>query len=148
MSEQSLILLKPDAVQRQLIGKIINIYEQKGLKISALKLMQVTKTQAENHYIEHKDKPFFNGVVEYITMAPIIAIVLTGLNAVKIARTLNGATDPTDAAPGSIRGQFAMNKRYNLVHASDSVQSAEREIKIFFNESEIFDYNVSGMNWF
>ena len=148
MSEKTLILFKPDAVMRQLTGKILQKYEEKGLQIAAMKMLKVSREQAEKHYIEHREKPFFQDLVAYITESPIIAMVLKGVNAVKIARTLNGATDGSEAAPGTIRGDFAMSKRFNLVHASDSNESAERETRIYFSEFELFDYNLPAKKWF
>lgn len=148
MSERTLILFKPDALQRQICGKILQRYEEKGLQIVALKLLSISREQAEKHYEEHKDKPFFVHLVEYLISSPFIAMVLCGNNAVKIARALNGATDPAEALPGTIRGDFAMHKRFNLVHASDSLQSADREIQIFFKPNEIYHYSLPVQQWF
>jgi nucleoside-diphosphate kinase len=132
--EKTLILIKPDAMERKLMGQIISIYEQKGLHISALKIIKPSEEIAEEHYEEHKDKPFFNELVSYITRGEICALVAEGDNAVSLVRKINGATDPINADMGSIRGRFAMSKSENTVHSSDSVQSAEREIKIWFPE--------------
>ena len=130
--ERSLVLIKPDGVERRLIGQIISIYERKGLNITALKLIKPSKEIAENHYIEHKDKPFFQELVDYLTRGKVCAMIIEGDNVIKTVRKINGATDPAEAEMGTIRGQFALSKSENIVHASDSVESAEREIKIWF----------------
>ena len=132
--ERTLVLLKPDAVERRLVGRIIGIYEEKGLNITALKMLKPTKEIVEAHYEEHKDKPFFPALVAYLTRGKVCALIIEGENVVKTVRKVNGATDPADAEAGSIRGQFALSKSENLVHASDSVESAEREIKIWFTD--------------
>ena len=135
--ERTFIALKPDAVQRGLIGDIIKRFEQKGFKLIGLKLMQVSKAQAENHYGEHKEKPFFAGLVEFITSGPIVAMAWEGNNVVASGRTLMGATNPKDSAPGTIRGDFAVDLGRNVIHGSDSVESAERELAIFFSKEEL-----------
>lgn len=132
--ERSLVLIKPDAVERKLIGQIISIYEKKGLNITALKMIQPTKEIAENHYIEHKNKPFFKELVTFLTRGKVCALIIEGDNVIKLVRKVNGATDPAEAELGTIRGQFAVSKSENIVHASDSAESAEREIKIWFPE--------------
>jgi nucleoside-diphosphate kinase len=132
--EQTLILVKPDAFARGLTGEIIARFERKGLKIVALKHMTTPRELAETHYAEHKDKPFFGELVDFITSAPLVAMVLEGDEAVKAARQLIGATNPVEAAPGSIRGDFALEVTFNMVHGSDSDESAEREIGIWFPE--------------
>jgi nucleoside-diphosphate kinase len=132
--ERSLVLIKPDAVERRLIGQIISIYEKKGLTITALKMLKPSTKTAENHYIEHKDKPFFKELVDFLTRGNVCAMIIEGDNVVKMVRKINGATDPAEAEMGTIRGQFALSKSENIVHASDSVESAEREIKIWFPE--------------
>ena len=133
--ERTLVLIKPDGVERRLVGQIISIYERKGLEITALKMLEPTKEIAEQHYIEHKDKPFFMELVNFITRGKVCAMIIQGDNVVKTVRKINGATDPAEAEPGSIRGQFALSKSENIVHASDSAESAEREIKIWFPEN-------------
>jgi nucleoside-diphosphate kinase len=133
--ERSLVLIKPDAVERGLIGQIIAIYERKGLNITALKILKPSREIAEKHYIEHKDKPFFNELVIFLTRGKVCALIIEGDNVVKLVRKINGATDPAEAEMGTIRGQFALSKSENIVHASDSVESAEREIKIWFGEN-------------
>lgn len=132
--ERTLVLIKPDGVERRLVGQIISIYERKGLEITALKMLKPTKEIAEQHYLEHKDKPFFMELVNFITRGKVCAMIIAGDNVVKTVRKINGATDPAEAEPGSIRGQFALSKSENIVHASDSAESAEREIKIWFPE--------------
>jgi nucleoside-diphosphate kinase len=132
--DRTLILVKPDAFERGLTGEVIARFERKGLTIAALKLMQVDRDLAERHYAEHAEKPFFGELVEFITRGPLVAMVLEGQNAVKAARQVIGATDPVEAAPGSIRGDFAVEVTFNLVHGSDSAESAEREANLFFPE--------------
>jgi nucleoside-diphosphate kinase len=132
--ERTLILVKPDAFDRGLTGEVIGRFERKGLKLAALKLMQVERDLAERHYGEHRSKPFFPDLVEFITRGPLVAMVLEADDAVEAARQVIGATNPLDAAPGSIRGDFAIEITYNLVHGSDSPNSAEREVELFFPE--------------
>ena len=132
--EQTLILVKPDAFARGLSGEVIARFERKGLKIVALKAMQVEVELAERHYAGHSTKPFFGELVEFITGGQLLAMVLEGENAIVAARQLIGATDPVEAAPGSIRGDFALEVTFNLVHGSDSPNSAEREIELWFPE--------------
>jgi nucleoside-diphosphate kinase len=132
--EKTLVLIKPDAVERSLMGQIIAIYEQKGLNITALKLIAPSREIAENHYIEHKEKPFFKELVAFLTRGKLCALIIEGDNVVKIVRKINGATDPAEAETGTIRGRFAVSKSENMVHASDSAESAAREIKIWFPE--------------
>lgn len=132
--EETLVLIKPDGVKRQICGEILTRYERKGLIIKAMKLLQTPKELAEEHYAEHKDKPFFGELVDFITSGPVLAFVLAGKNAVTSVRTINGATNPVDATPGSIRGDYALTMDSNIVHASDSVDSAAREIHLWFPE--------------
>jgi nucleoside-diphosphate kinase len=134
MPDRTLILVKPDAFERGLTGEVIGRFERKGLELVALKLMQVEAALAERHYDEHKEKPFFGELVQFITRGPLVAMVLEGESAVEAARQVIGATNPIEAAPGSIRGDFATEITFNLVHGSDSAASAEREIGIFFPE--------------
>jgi nucleoside-diphosphate kinase len=130
--DRTLILVKPDAFARSLTGEIIARFERKGLRIVALRHMTVSEQLAERHYAEHAEKPFFGELVEFITSGPIVAMVLEGVDAVKAARQLIGATNPLDAAPGSIRGDFAIEMGQNMVHGSDSPESAAREAALFF----------------
>lgn len=132
--EETLVLIKPDGVKRQLCGEILTRYERKGLIIKAMKLLQTPNELAQEHYAEHKDKPFFGELVDFITSGPVLAFVLAGKNAVTSVRTINGATNPVDATPGSIRGDYALTMDSNVVHASDSVDSAAREIHLWFPE--------------
>ena len=134
MPNRTLILVKPDAFERRLTGEVIGRFERKGLTLAAMKLMQVDRELAERHYHEHQSKPFFPELVEFITRGPLVAMVLEGESAVEAARQVIGATNPVEAAPGSIRGDFAIEITYNLVHGSDSPDSARREIEIFFPE--------------
>jgi nucleoside-diphosphate kinase len=131
---QTLILVKPDAFERALTGEVLARFERKGLRITALKMLTATETIAHEHYAEHKEKPFFGELVEFITGGPLVAAVLEGPEAVKAARQLIGATNPVEAAPGSIRGDFALEVTFNMVHGSDSDESAAREIAIWFPE--------------
>jgi nucleoside-diphosphate kinase len=132
--DRTLILVKPDAFARGLTGEILARFERKGLKIVAMRHMTVTREEAERHYAEHAERPFFGELVQFITSAPIIALVLEGPHAVRAARQVIGATDPLEAAPGSIRGDFATEVGTNMVHGSDSEESARREISLFFGE--------------
>ena len=132
--QETLVLIKPDGVRRQLTGEILNRYERKGLVIKALKLSDVPRELAEEHYAEHKEKPFFGELVDFITSGPVVAFVLAGKDAVVNVRNLNGATNPLDATPGSIRGDYALTMDSNVVHASDSPESASREIGLWFPE--------------
>ncbi|HEY3969876.1 MAG TPA: nucleoside-diphosphate kinase [Solirubrobacteraceae bacterium] len=132
--DRTLILVKPDAFARSLTGEIIARFERKGLRVVALRHMTVTRELAERHYAEHAEKPFFGELVTFITSGPIVAMVLEGLDAVKAARQTIGATNPLDAAPGSIRGDFAIEMGQNMVHGSDSAESAAREAALFFPE--------------
>ena len=131
---RTLILVKPDAFERALTGEVIARFERKGLKLAALKQMTLTRELAEQHYAEHKERPFFGELVDFITSAPIVAMVLEGPNAVRAARQVIGATDPLEAATGSIRGDFAVEVGQNMVHGSDSPESAARESELFFGE--------------
>ncbi|OQX71813.1 nucleoside-diphosphate kinase [Candidatus Parcubacteria bacterium 4484_255] len=138
--EKTLILLKPDALQRNLLGQIIIRFENKGLKIVGLKMMKLSDTLLSEHYAHHKDKPFFRDLVNFMESAPVIAIVLEGLEAVNTVRILCGPTSGRKADVGSIRGDFSMSSQHNIIHASDSVEAAANEIQRFFKEKEIFDY--------
>ncbi len=145
--ERTLILIKPDAVQRGLAGEIISRLERRGLKFVALKLMQVDDSLARRHYAEHEGKPFLESLVGFITSSPLIAAVLEGPNAITAARTMMGKTNPQEAAPGTIRGDFAVYIQYNLIHGSDSPESAKREIELFFDEAEIVSWERSTDGW-
>ena len=145
--ETTLVLLKPDAVQRGLVGTITARLESTGLKVVGMKLMHVSNNLAERHYAEHVGKPFFEGLVSFITSGPIVAMALEGDGAISIVRKTMGATNPADSAPGSIRGDFATDIGRNLVHGSDSSESAARELALFFDDSEILDYARSTDAW-
>jgi nucleoside-diphosphate kinase len=136
--EETLVLLKPDAVARKLCGRIITRFEERGFRIIALKMLKLTAKQAELHYAEHVGKPFFTSLAEFITSGPLVAMALEGEQAVKAVRTMMGPTKPVEALPGTIRGDFALNMGANIVHGSDSVESAKREIAVFFAETEIY----------
>ncbi len=134
MSQRTLILVKPDGVQRNVIGEVISRIESKGLKLVALEMRTIDTDTAHSHYAEHAEKPFFGELVDFITSGPLVALVAEGERAIEAFRALAGATDPVKAAPGTIRGDFALQVAQNIVHGSDSPESAEREIKIFFPE--------------
>jgi len=134
VAERTLILVKPDAFARGLTGEIISRFERKGLKLVALELRQLDEATAKQHYAEHAERPFFGELVEFITSGPLVAMVLEGQDAIKAARQVIGATNPLEAATGSIRGDFAIEVGQNMVHGSDSPESAEREAKLFFPE--------------
>jgi len=138
--ERSLVLIKPDAMQRGLAGTIISRLEKQGLKLVALKMLLMDKALAKQLYAIHTGKPFFNGLVDYISSAPIIAAVFEGEGAVEVIRELMGATDPAKAEAGTIRGDFGLDIEHNVVHGADSVDNAEEEIKLFFSEKEICSY--------
>lgn len=144
---RTLVLLKPDAVQRSLVGEVTARLERRGLKIVGMKLMQVSDDLARKHYSEHEGKPFFRGLVQFITSCPIVAMVLDGENAVQLVRAAIGSTNPADSAPGSIRGDYGMTVGMNLVHGSDSDESAKREIDLFFSPNEILSYERGIDQW-
>ena len=135
---RTLILVKPDAFDRALTGEVLARFERKGLRIAALKKVQADEAIANEHYAEHTERPFFGELVSFITGGPLVAIVFEGVEAVKAARQLIGATNPVEAAPGSIRGDYGQTIGRNLVHGSDSAESAAREVKIFFSDDELF----------
>ena len=145
--ERTFIMLKPDAVQRGLVGEIITRFEKKGFKLAGLKMVKVDRTLAEAHYAEHKGKGFFEPTVGYIMSSPVVAMVWQGKNGVALARELMGATNPASANPGSIRGSYAMDISRNVIHGSDSVVSAEREIALYFKPEELIDYPKVGEEW-
>ena len=145
--ERTLVLVKPDGVQRGLIGEIIGRLERRGLRLVAAKFIQVSQELAETHYAIHKGKPFYNGLIKYITSAPVMAMVWEGPNAVGAIRQTMGATRPTDAAPGSIRHDFALEVGRNLTHASDSVENGEKEVALWFDSAELVDWNRAVDQW-
>ncbi len=145
--ERTLVLIKPDALQRGLAGEIISRLERRGLKIAALRLMRVDEALARRHYAEHEGKPFLESLVRFITSSPLIATVFEGPNAVEVVRRLMGATDPQQAEPGTIRGDFGLYVQPNLIHGSDSLESAQREIALFFKEEDIVTWERSVDPW-
>ena len=145
--ERTLVLVKPDAMQRGLTGEILSRLERRGLRIVGLKLLQVDRALAERHYAEHAGKPFYDGLVAYITACPIVAAVFEGTGAVEAARATMGRTNPREAAPGTIRGDFGLEIGRNLIHGSDSPESAGREVDLFFEPSELLEYERSIDRW-
>jgi nucleoside-diphosphate kinase len=147
VTERTLILIKPDGVQRLLVGKIIDRYEARGLRIVGMKLMHADRALAEQHYAEHREKPFFKGLVDFITSSPLVAMCVEGPNAIAVCREINGKTRPHEAAPGSIRGDLALDTGHNLVHASDGAESAPRELALWFESDELLDYPRAIDTW-
>ncbi|MBA02224.1 MAG: nucleoside-diphosphate kinase [Chloroflexi bacterium] len=145
--EQTLILIKPDAMQRGLAFEILSRLERRGLRLAGLRLLQVERSMAEKHYAEHEGKPFFTGLVTYITSSPIIAAVFEGTSAVNAARQTIGSTNPTESSPGTIRGDFGLEIGRNLIHGSDSVESATREIAIFFEGQPVIQWEKDTDKW-
>ena len=145
--EQTLVLIKPDGVQRGLIGEVIGRLERRGLKLVALKLMQVDDALAHRHYGEHVDRPFFGGLVSFITSGPVVAMAWEANNAVEIVRNTMGTTNPASAAPGTIRGDLGVDIGRNLIHGSDSPDSAQRELSLFFRPEELLPYSRSNDGW-
>ncbi len=145
--QKTLVIIKPDAVQRRLIGKIINRFEEKGLEIIGLKMTVISEGLAKKNYSVHEGKGFFEKLIKYITSGPVVIMVLRGKNAIEVTRRLMGSTFGHEAAPGTIRGDYAISKRFNLLHGSDSVESAEREIAIFFKNEEIMEYDQTNLKW-
>ena len=145
--ERTLVLVKPDGVQRGLIGEVIGRLENRGLRLVAAKFIQVSQELAETHYAIHKGKPFYNGLIEYITSAPVMAMAWEGPNAVAAIRQTMGATRPTEAAPGSIRHDFALEVGRNLTHASDSVENGEIEVALWFSLAELVDWKRDSDRW-
>ena len=145
--ERTLVLVKPDGVQRGLIGEIINRLEQRGLKLVGMKLMEVDDALARKHYGEHVDRPFFGGLVESITSAPVVAMAWEADDAVEAVRNTMGQTNPTSSPPGTIRGDLGLDIGRNLVHGSDSPESAQRELSLFFSDGELLDYTRSNDPW-
>jgi nucleoside-diphosphate kinase len=146
-SQRTLLLVKPDGVQRQLVGRVLARFEERGLKLVGLKLVWVDRDLAERHYAVHADKPFFGGLVDFITSGPLVAAALEGPNAISIVRAMNGATRPHEAAPGSIRGDLAVETAQNLVHASDSPETAEAELALWFRPDELLSYEREIDRW-
>ncbi|MFH1127098.1 MAG: nucleoside-diphosphate kinase [archaeon] len=145
--ERTLILLKPDAVQRGIIGDILSRFEHKGLKIAGLRMLWISHALAEKHYKEHAGKPFYGSLLDFIKSGPVVALVLEGDDAIATIRKMVGATNPLDAAPGTIRHDFGMHTGRNLIHASDSKKSSEKEISLFFDIDEIMEYDRNHDRW-
>ena len=147
MTERTLVLLKPDAVQRLLVGPLVTRFEARGLKIVGLKLVAVSRDLAERHYAVHRDKPFFGGLVDFITSGPLVAMALEGPNAIAVVRAMIGSTRPNEAAPGTIRGDLALETAQNLVHASDGPETAASELTLWFSPGELLDYRREIDHW-
>lgn len=145
--ERTLILVKPDGVQRALIGEIISRFERRGLKLAGMKFMQISEDLAGRHYGVHQGKPFYEGLVQYITSAPVVAMVWEGNDAIEAARATMGVTNPVQAAPGTIRGDFGMEIGRNLVHGSDSPENGEKEVGLFFEEEELLSWERDSERW-
>lgn len=145
--EQTFVMIKPDGIQRQLLGEVISRFEKKGLKLVALKMIGIDKNLAEKHYDVHKGKPFYPGLIQFITSGPVVASIWSADNAVQIVRKLVGATRAEEAEPGTIRGDFAISTGFNIIHASDSPETAQREINLFFSKGEILSYDLTIGKW-
>ena len=146
-TERTLILIKPDALQRRLAGKLISRLEEKGLKLIGLKMLQITPELSQRHYAEHVDKPFYPLLEAFITSAPVIALAAEGPEAISVVRTMMGPTQGRDAPPGTIRGDYGLSRQMNLMHGSDGPQAAEREIDIYFSDEELLDYETTQGGW-
>jgi nucleoside-diphosphate kinase len=147
VNERTLVLIKPDGVQRLLVGRILGRFEERGLKLAGLKLVQVDRSLAERHYAVHREKPFFAGLVDFITSSPLVAAVLEGPSAIAVVRTMVGATRPHEAAPGTVRGDFALETAQNLVHASDGPETAAAELALWFAPAELAAYDREIDRW-
>ncbi|MFA1820710.1 nucleoside-diphosphate kinase [Virgibacillus oceani] len=145
--EQTFLMVKPDGVQRNLVGDIVHRFEQKGFKLAGAKLMMITDELAQNHYAEHKERPFFGELVEFITSGPVFAMVWEGENVISTARNMMGKTNPQEAAAGTVRGEYGVTVGKNIIHGSDSAESAEREINLFFNKEELVSYTKQDSDW-
>ena len=147
MSERTLVLIKPDGVQRGLIGEVIGRFERRGLHLVGLKLVRMERAVAERHYAEHRERPFFGAVVEFITSSPVVAMAWEGPGAVGLVRTMMGATNPAAAAPGTIRGDFGVDVGQNIIHGSDGVERAAEEVGLFFRPEELVSWERAGREW-
>jgi nucleoside-diphosphate kinase len=147
VTERTLVLIKPDGVQRLLVGRILARYEERGLKLIGLKLVRVDRQLAERHYAVHREKPFFVGLVEFITSGPLVALALEGPNAIAVIRAANGATRPWEAVPGTVRGDFALEVAQNIVHASDGPETAATELELWFRPEELLTYEREIDRW-
>jgi nucleoside-diphosphate kinase len=145
--ERTLVLVKPDGVQRGLVGEIIGRLERRGLKLIGLKMMRINRELAARHYAEHQGKPFYDGLLGFITSGPVVAMIWEGREAVTVVRSLMGSTDPLKASPGTIRGDLALDHGMNLIHGSDSTARAQSEIALFFSEAELHEYERTADRW-
>ena len=145
--ETTLVIIKPDAIQRKLVGRILSRFEDRGFQIVGAKMMQIARETAERHYAEHKGKPFYEPLVRYMSGWPVIVMAVRGKGAVGIVRAMMGETFGSRSAPGTIRGDFALSNRFNLVHGSDSPETAERELALFFKPEELHEYRPADMDW-
>ncbi len=145
--ERTLIILKPDAVQRGLCGEIVTRFERKGLQIVGMKAMRISPQTAEQHYAPHKGKPFYEGLVRFMTSSPVVVLALAGKDAITISRKMMGATFGSKAEPGTIRGDYGVSNSFNLIHGSDSPESAQRELGLFFKPDELLDWTPAGQSW-
>lgn len=145
--ERTLVIVKPDGVQRGLIGQIVSRFEARGFKVVGLKMMHIDASLASKHYCEHVGKPFYDGLVEFITKSPVVVMAIQGKDVVKLVRNMMGALKPEEAASGTIRGDFALSKSFNVIHGSDSPENGCREVGLFFTDSELFDYERDMDNW-
>jgi nucleoside-diphosphate kinase len=147
VNEKTLIILKPDCIQRRLVGRVVQRFEEKGMTLVAMKMMQLSTELAERQYAPHKGKPFYAGLIEYITSGPVVVMVLSGPGCIDICRRLMGKTFGFEAEPGTIRGDFGASKTYNLVHGSDGPETAETEITLYFKPEELLDYQTATHGW-
>ena len=147
LKERTLVVLKPDTVQRGFIGRILERFETRGLKIVGMKMIQVDRELAEKHYAEHKGKDFYEALLNYIVRAPVVVVAIQGKNSVRLVRNMIGALKPEEAMPGSIRGDFGVSKTYNVIHGSDSPENGLREIGLYFSDEELFDYQRGVEDW-
>ncbi|MCP4594639.1 MAG: nucleoside-diphosphate kinase [bacterium] len=145
--ERTLVILKPDCVQRRLIGRVIQRFEDKGFTISGMKLMRIPRDLAEKHYAVHRDKPFYAGLLKHVTSGPVVLLVLQGSRCIEVVRTLMGQTFGYEASPGTIRGDLGLSRTLNLVHGSDSAESASAEISLYFADDELQDQETAGTEW-
>jgi len=145
--QRTLVLCKPDTVQRGLVGRVVSRFEEKGLKLVGMKMLRIDESLASRHYAEHVEKPFYADLLAFITASPIVALAVEGDNAVEVVRNLMGVTNPQKAGSGTIRGDFGLNLTMNLVHGSDSLASAQREVALFFAPEELYDYETALREW-
>ena len=145
--ETTLLIVKPDGVQRGLVGKIVNRFEEKGLQIVGAKMMQITRDVAATHYKDHQGKPFYDGLVGFMTSSPVLVLAIRGVGAIGISRSMMGATFGSKADAGTIRGDFGVSNSFNLIHGSDSPEAAERELSLFFGQGEVLDFERAGDKW-